>query len=313
MPSSPAVSVVLPVFNAGSPFRRAVQSILDQDMSDLELILIDDASSDDSPVIAQEIAARDLRVRFITHSHNHGLAATLNEGLHLARAPFVARMDQDDESMPQRLRVQAAYLTEHPEVAVAGSYVYHMGARPRFDHLIELPIDAETVSQTLKQYNCMYHSSVILRRSVLEAAGGYRSDFVNAEDYELWLRLSQTRAVCNIPEPLLRYRFSLSGMTLGRKWQQLYYVYLAQVMHAGEPLPLAVAAFRAAEMLCGTDRRYFLGEVAKGTVAELLLLHLWRDAARLIVAFESEIDPLVSADLALKILHHTTAAHASTE
>src|SRR5207244_9047751 len=123
------------------------------------------------------------------------------------------------------------------------------------DDLIELPIDADAVRESLKQYNCMYHSSIILRRSVVEAAGGYRADFVNAEDYELWLRLSKNRVVCNIPEPLLRYRFSLSGMTLSRKWQQLYYVYLAQVMHAGEPLPLPVAAFRAAELLCGTDRR----------------------------------------------------------
>src|SRR5438270_6196161 len=89
MPSSrPAVSVVLPVFNAGSPFRRALQSIIDQDLTDFELILIDDASSDNSAAIAQEIAERDSRVRFIRHSHNHGLAATLNEGLRLARAPF---------------------------------------------------------------------------------------------------------------------------------------------------------------------------------------------------------------------------------
>jgi glycosyltransferase involved in cell wall biosynthesis len=313
MSSSPAVSVVLPVFNAGSRLRRAVQSILDQDLTDFELILIDDASSDQSAAIAQDMAESDPRVRFVSHRQNQGLAGTLNEGIQLARAPFIARMDQDDESLQQRLGIQVAYLSEHAEVAVAGSFVYHMGARPRFDHLIELPIGADEVRRTLKQYNCLYHSSVMFRRTAVERAGGYRTDFGNAEDYELWLRLSQKSVVCNIPVPLLRYRFSLGGMTLSRKWQQLYYVYLAQTMHAGGPLPLATAESRAAKMLTGTDRRYFLGEVAKGTVAELLLLRLWRDAARLIVTYQSEIDPLVCADLSLKVLHHIAAERASAE
>jgi glycosyltransferase involved in cell wall biosynthesis len=299
----PSVSVVLPVFNAGPPLRQAVQSILAQDLRDFELIILDDASADGSADIAREYADRDGRVRLVQHAQNQGLAATLNEGLQLAEAPFVARMDQDDESLPGRLQLQMAYLEAHPEVAVAGSFVYHMGARPRFDHLIDLPTDPADVRQTLKKYNCLYHSAVMLRRSPVVDAGGYRADFVNAEDYELWLRLSETQAVCNIPEPLLRYRFSPSGMTLGRKWQQLYYVYLAQATHSGETVSLTEARVRADELLKETDRRYFFGEVAKGTVAELVRLRLWRDAARVTVAFESEIHPSAFTELARSVLH----------
>jgi glycosyltransferase involved in cell wall biosynthesis len=302
MPSKPAASVVLPVFNAGQPLRRAVESILAQDFIDFELIILDDASSDDSAAISAGYAARDPRVRFIRHTQNQGLAATLNEGLSLSRTPLIARMDQDDESLPHRLRVQLEFFGTHREVSVAGSYVYHMGARPRFDHLIDLPTSPDEVRQALKQYNCLYHPAVMFRRSAVEAAGGYRADFVNAEDYELWLRLSRRQALCNIPEPLLRYRFSPGGMTLGRKWQQLYYVYLAQAMHAGGSVPLQVARARADQLLRETDRRYFFGEVAKGTVVELLRLRLWRDAVRVVVSFESEIDPNIFTELARRVL-----------
>jgi predicted ATPase len=125
---------------------------------------------------------------------------------------------------------------------------------------------------------------------------------VNAEDYDLWLRVNQRHDVCNIPEPLLRYRFSPGGMTLGRKWQQLYYVYLAQVMNANSELSITEARARADQKLRETDRRYFIGEVTKGTVAELLRLRLWRDAARVLVSFEAEIDEVVFAELARQVL-----------
>ena len=302
MPPSPRVSVLLPVFNAGVPLRRAIQSILAQDFADFELIVVDDSSTDDSPRTAQEFASRDQRVRFIQHAQNQGLAATLNEGIAEARAPLIARMDQDDEALPARLRVQHEFFDSHPDIAVAGSYVYHMGVRPRYDHLIDLPTTSDEVERSLKHTNCLYHPAVMFRRRVIEAMGGYRAEFVNAEDYDLWLRVSRQQAVCNIPEPLLRYRFSPGGMTLGRKWQQLYYVYLAQVMNGNDRLTIAQARSRADEMLRNTNRRYFIGEVTKGTVTELLRLHLWRDAARVLVSFETEIDPALFADLARQVL-----------
>jgi glycosyltransferase involved in cell wall biosynthesis len=279
-----------------------VQSVLSQDFSNFELIIIDDASTDDSASVARDLAECDARVRLIHHEQNKGVADTLNEALSLAQAPLIARMDADDECLPQRLGVQVEFMNAHPDIAVAGSYVYHMGVRPRFDHLIDLPTSADEVRNTLKKHNCLYHPSVIFQRSAVATAGGYRADFVNAEDYELWLRLSRTQLICNIPRPLLRYRFSTSGATLGRKWQQLYYVYLAQASNSAEQLSLPAARQVADQLLRKTDRRRFFGDVATGTVAELLQLHLWRDAARVIVSFESELDPLVFTDLARQVL-----------
>lgn len=282
---------MLPVYNAGAPLRTAIESILAQHGCEFELIVVDDASTDGSGALALRLKDGDPRVKVIQHQENHGLSHTLNQGLELARAPLVARMDQDDEALPHRLREQVAYMNARPDVAAAGSYVYHMGARPCYDRLVQVPTEPEHVHRILKSYNCLYHPSVIMRKAVVESTGGYRADFVNAEDYELWLRLSKNHLVSNIPQALLRYRFSPGGMTLGRKWQQLYFVYLAQAVHQVGAVSFVEARAKAQGMLLATDRRYFFGEVAKGTVSELLRLRLWWDAARVLGSMRGELGP----------------------
>lgn len=275
------VSVLLPVYNAGPALGRAIESILAQDEPDFELIVIDDGSTDGSRELIRKYAADDERVRPVLHERNIGLAPTLNEGLQLARTQLVARMDQDDEALPNRLRVQAAFMDRRPQVAVAGSWVYHMGAKRRFDRLVEFPTEPEQIRAQLPRENCLYHPSVIFRRDEILALGGYRPEFANAEDYDLWLRVSKVHDLAVIPEPLLRYRFSVHGMTLSRKWEQLYFVYLAQAANADDEVPLEEARRAAQEQLAETDRESFLIESAKGTMTELGVLRFWRDAATL--------------------------------
>ena len=267
------VSVLLPVYNGGATLFQAITSILSQDMSEFELIIIDDCSSDNSASIISQYADKDSRINPIFHEVNIGLARTLNEGLNLAKSNFVARMDQDDESLPLRLRIQLDYMLRHPDFAVVGSYVYHMGAKQELDRLVELPSDAEQIKQTLLQYNCIYHPSVMMRRNKILELGGYKAEFKNAEDYDLWLRVSEVHPLANIPEPLLRYRFSVTGMTLSRKWEQLFYVYLAQAAHEEEK-DFEFICKIAKERLEKTDKKNFLTQVATGTVTELLRLKL---------------------------------------
>jgi glycosyltransferase involved in cell wall biosynthesis len=284
-----SATFVVPVYNGVATLREAIDSVLAQDVPDFELLIIDDASSDGSAALAYEYARRDPRVVVIAHQRNAGLAATLNEGLERARYELVLRMDQDDVSLPARLRVQSAFLDSHPAVAAAGSWVFHMGARQEYDRLITLPATPREVATRLHRENCLYHPSVALRRSVVLEAGGYRSEFKNAEDYELWLRLAREHDLANVPVPLLRYRFSLAGMTLSRKWEQLYYVHLARAMHSHANITIENADVLARQLLARVNRRRFMTQVARGTVAELLALHHWGDALRLSVGFGREI------------------------
>lgn len=294
------VSVLLPVYNGGGELRQALDSILRQDLSEFELIVIDDASTDRSAQVIRRYAAADSRVRPVYHSRNAGLASTLNEGLETARGELVARMDQDDESLPNRLRVQASFLDAHPEVVVAGSFVYHMGARTDRDRLVRFPTESEEIKRTLQRENCIYHPSVMFRRRQILELGGYRPQFKNAEDYDLWLRVSKRFELANIPEPLLRYRFSVGGMTLSRKWEQLYYVYLAQA--AAGTKPFGEAERIAAARIAQTNRSDFFTNVASSLVIELIALRLWKDAARVGWRFAKEMGVSRSARATLGLL-----------
>ncbi|HPZ08746.1 MAG TPA: glycosyltransferase family 2 protein [Candidatus Eremiobacteraeota bacterium] len=272
------ISVILPVYNAGNPLKRAIESILEQDYKDFDFIIIDDGSSDNSSEVIRHYASRDRRIRGFFHESNRGLSQTLNEALNLSEAELVVRMDQDDEALKNRLAIQYAYMRARPEVIVAGSFVYHMGVNSLYDHLIVLPKESKEIKEELLKQNCLYHSSVIMRRREILDLGGYRVEFKNAEDYDLWLRVSRHYELSNINIPLLRYRFSVRGMTLGKKWEQFYFVNLALAAYKNSDKSFKDLEKIARDLLSGYDRQWFLEQVYDGTLKELCILHLWYDA-----------------------------------
>src|ERR1051326_3445639 len=125
-------AVLLPVYNAGSFLSHAIDSILEQNWPNFEFWIIDDCSTDGSPSVIRSYANADRRIRAIFHGRNLGLGSTLNEGLHATRCDLVVRMDQDDIALPNRVATQVRFMRTRPEVAVAGTFVYHMG-RTRSD------------------------------------------------------------------------------------------------------------------------------------------------------------------------------------
>jgi len=283
-------SVLLPVYNAGEQLQEAIQSILDQDEPDFEFIIIEDCSTDDSSAIVRSFAEKDPRIRPIFHTHNEGLAATLNEGLRQSRSELVGRMDQDDVALPHRLSTQIRFLRTRANVAVAGSFVYHMGRTAEWDRLVRLPVEHAEIAAMLPKQNCLYHPSVMLRRDAILNLGGYRPDFRNAEDYDLWLRASRAYQLANIPVPLLRYRFSVGGMTLRKKWQQALYAQMAIVSHRFPEWPIKQVEDQATIELQKLGKNTFLLAVARGTVEELLNLGQEEDAYRVWWMFFRQFD-----------------------
>jgi glycosyltransferase involved in cell wall biosynthesis len=283
-------SVLLPVYNAGEWLRGAVDSILGQDEPDFEFLIIEDCSTDGSADVVKSLAAQDERIRPIFHQRNEGLAATLNEGLREARSEFVARMDQDDVALPNRLSTQIRFLSTRPQVAVAGSFVYHMGRTPGWDRLVRLPVEHAEIAATLPKHNCLYHPSVMLRRSAILKLDGYRPEFRNSEDYDLWLRASLDYQLANIPVPLLRYRFSCNGMTLGKKWEQALYAQMAIVSHLHPEWSIDQVREQATLELNRLGKDTFLLAVASGTLEELLSLGQGQDARRVWWRFFRQLD-----------------------
>src|SRR5437763_11004064 len=142
-------SVLLPVYNAGPYLSAAIESILGQDEPDFQLLIVDDCSTDGSRDMIREYGAKDRRIRPLFHMSNIGLAATLNEGLAACESEFVLRMDQDDIALPSRLSTQVRFMRGRPDIAVAGTFVYHMGRTADFDRLVTLPVEHDQIVQGL--------------------------------------------------------------------------------------------------------------------------------------------------------------------
>lgn len=201
------VSVLLCVYNpVRSYFLQAVRSIVNQTMQEWELIIVDDGSSEEHRDVFREAAALDDRIRLIHKDENRGLAAAMNEAVSHAGARYLARMDADDISEPDRLRVQYDFLENHPEYQWAGSNTDLIDDNGRWGtrKLPEIP----DTSDFLK-YSPYIHPSVMFRAEVLHQCGGYHITR-RGEDYELFMRLhAQGMRGYNIQEVLFSYRESM--------------------------------------------------------------------------------------------------------
>lgn len=213
----PAISVVMPVYNAERYIAEAIQSILNQTFSDFEFIIINDGSTDRSLEILQRYTSQDSRIRLISRE-NRGLVKTLNEGLTLAKAPLIARMDADDVAFLDRFHLQAQFMDQHPEVVCVGGYWEVIDDAGRVLTLLKVPEDNEQIQDLiLKGHASITHPSAMFRKSQVQELGGYRGEFEAAEDLDLWLRLGEIGLLANIPHPVIKYRFlasSVSGKNL---------------------------------------------------------------------------------------------------
>jgi glycosyltransferase involved in cell wall biosynthesis len=202
---SPAISVLMPVWHAVRFLPAAIESILAQTFTDFELIAIDDGTSDGSAEVLAAFAARDSRIR-VVRQENRGIVASLNRGLELARAPFVARMDHDDVSRPDRFAKQIAYLRQHPEIAAVSGAMDVIDQDGTYLRTDAFPTLQAAVESELLYRNCICHPAVMARTEALRKVGGYRKNAQFAEDYDLWLRLSEAAQIANLPDVLLSYR-----------------------------------------------------------------------------------------------------------
>lgn len=208
MSATPRVSVVLPAYNAGPYLAESVDSILNQEERDLELILVDDGSSDGS---VEALDDSDPRLRLIRGPHR-GLVAALDCGLETACAPYIARMDADDISTPDRIGVQADFLDERPDIGLVASQVEYWGdvsaneGLARFVDWNNSLIEPDEIALNRFVESPLIHPSVMFRRDVVVKHGGYREGNF-PEDYDLWLRwLEAGVRMTKAPRAMLRWR-----------------------------------------------------------------------------------------------------------
>ena len=222
--SQPLVSVVLATRDAAAYLGVSTRSILAQTVRDLELVVVDDGSRDDTPALLA--ALDDPRVVAVRNEEPTGLASALNLGFSRARSRYIARMDADDVAFPRRLELQLARLTAAPEVAVVGTSVAELGENNEVGAIHLMPAGIEVTRWRSLFGTPFFHPSVTLDRTVLERHGlaydvGYDAGDASTEDYELWSRLLDVADGDNIPEPLLLYRRHGGQASVRRKEHQL--------------------------------------------------------------------------------------------
>ena len=200
------VSVLMGIYNCAETLPQAVASIQNQTYSNWELILCDDGSTDNTYSVAQSLAAKDSRIILLRNAHNLGLNQTLNNCLAAATGDYIARMDGDDDCLPDRFEKQVTLLEDHPEFQITSSPMILFDETGEWGQttLPEFPTPANVVEGT-----AICHAPVMLRKECIDAVGGYTVDkrMLRVEDVNLWIKLyAAGSCCCNIQQPLYRMR-----------------------------------------------------------------------------------------------------------
>jgi glycosyltransferase involved in cell wall biosynthesis len=216
---NPLVSVVMVTCNVDRFLAEAIESILSQTFGDFEFIIVDFGSTDKSKQIISSYAAKDSRIKF--HEIPHcGLAEARNTSCSLAQGQYIAIMDADDVSLPERLMQEVGYMEKHPETGLLGGATEWVDARGRSVCTNYFPTEDGEIKSELDVHNAFCQPTVLLRKEAFILAGGYRAVFAPAEDYDLWLRITEGFQCANLTQVVLKYRIHPYQVSMRLQKQQ---------------------------------------------------------------------------------------------
>lgn len=218
---TPRISVLMALYNADAFVADAIESILAQTVADFELLILDDGSTDRSAEVVATYAEKDARIRFWGRE-NRGAPATRNEMAAAARAPYLAVMDADDISLPDRFERQIVFLEAHPEVVAVGGQSLLSDEDMRPIHVPRMPTDHDEIDDNhLSGVVSMAHSGLFMRAEAFHEVGGYDEGAPYSEDLDLWLRLAEIGRLANLPDVVVKYRLHENSICGRNGSQQL--------------------------------------------------------------------------------------------
>jgi len=206
----PRVSVLMPVYNTNEEFlKEAIQSILNQTFGDFEFIILDDGSKNDVESVIKSF--NDDRIKFYKNEKNMGIPYTRNRLLDLANSEYLAYMDSDDTSYPNRLEIQVNFLDNNQDVAVVGA-----GLKISNDEIYINKYDLKYLD--VVQRCCVHNNVVMIRKSILDKYNiRYNENYPSAEDYHLWSNIIKYSRIVNLPDILIDYRIHTTNTTVSKK------------------------------------------------------------------------------------------------
>lgn len=201
----PEVSVIMPVRNGADTIAESLKSLMQQTLRALEVIVVDDGSTDATPEILRQHAMQDERIR-VVRREPAGIVAALCVGVEVSQASLIARLDADDLAYPLRLERQRDQFLQHPDLVLLGTAVDVINWHGQVTGQMEYPASHKSLTREMAKRNPLVHSTVMMRKAAYYEVGGYRSALQMAEDYDLWYRLSERGRIANLQDRLGAYR-----------------------------------------------------------------------------------------------------------
>lgn len=223
---NPQISVVMPVYNGEKYLSQAINSILTQSFKDFEFIIIDDNSTDNSLKILNQFAKTDKRIIILRNKENLRATKTLNVGLKKARGQYIARMDADDWSYPNRFQRQFKFMEKHPDIGVSGSTIEICNKDLKVKNLRRYPLDDASARKIIFRYSPFAHPVTFWRKDMLDKVGGYNEAIPLSQDYELYFRIGKICKFGNLPDTLLKLRTHEDSSSIIRgRYQEQFALY----------------------------------------------------------------------------------------
>lgn len=271
---TPAISVVMAVFNGAQWLHEAIKSVLDQTFTDFEFIIVDDGSTDDSSEIIQKYATQDSRIVVVTKD-NSGLAESLNVGLQKARGYWIARMDADDICKPDRFKKQVSYLNDHPEIVLVSGAVEYIDERGNVFGRTYPIISIKRIRHKILNYgNIIVHPAVMMRRDIVIFCGGYFPGLTTVEDLHLWRKFLRNNYDLSIlPDVLISYRISGFAISNRKKTDYLNHL-IKDILEYDSPPQDLIDAFRQEVEMNKCNFSSF--ELRKADIEKTMHCRLWR-------------------------------------
>lgn len=211
--NNPKISVLMPVYNAEKYLKEAIDSILNQTFKDFEFIIINDASTDNSKKII--MSYDDKRIRYFNNKSNLGITRTLNKGLKIAKGKYIARMDADDISLSNRLKLQNERLEADRNLVILSSHFDWINEKGNYNSKSRLTSSPEEIFYEMQFRNCLGHSTAFFNKGIIvNEFEGYNERYEVAQDNDLWLRVSKKYKIVKLDKVLMKIRCSKQSKTV---------------------------------------------------------------------------------------------------
>ena len=239
--TSPLVSVVIPVYNGSLYLEETITSVIINTYTPYEIILVDDGSTDTSATICQKLASKHKEIRFFGSPKNHGLSKTLNFAIHQAKGKYIARINQDDLMLPDRLIKQVAFLGANPNhVAIGGSITLFTDTDKLID-TTNFPITDEEIKKRWLYFSPFADPAVMYRKSSFEKTDGYIQDFWPVDDVHMWYQLGKLGKLANLPDVVTYVRWHTQAGSIKNhktQTQKLFKLHLWAAKNVEKPSPI---------------------------------------------------------------------------